>query len=404
MSPIAAEPDTARPPEPPRWSVRDQTWIISDHATAALVLADPTFQPVQPAHTLRRVGARLGRDYPDLEAVLSGTQLFQSGPTHAGTRQLVRGFQARMRARFPKARLDEEARRLVRQLAAGEIEAVSALADALPVAIFVESLNLDADTIRLLRQTGRALRALWRPMPPASLYAELDAACRVARGTIAGREDFGDLRAEGDGEPEYPLQDLLLFLVSMPVDSTAATIAGALQILSTDRELQSRMRERPSRLPGFVAETLRLNGPTRRLHRVVSEARIVAGVSLPQGAGVAVDLDRVHRDPSVYDEPERFVADRRQKGSFTFGAGARACQGTSMALLQAVSLIDAVLSAWEIAPAVSPPDLTLDPNLRSYERLPLRVLPLATTDIEGGDHARPWTPLPGREAGRRLKG
>ncbi|WAP70718.1 cytochrome P450 [Jiella pelagia] len=376
MFPIAAEPDTPPAPEPPLWSVRDQTWIISDHAMAALVLGDPTFQAVQPAHTLRRVAARLGRDYPDLDAVLSGTQIFQSGAMHAGTRQLVRSFQARMRARFPKARLEEDARRLAAGLQAGEIEAVSALADALPMAVFAESLDLDAGAIRLLRDTGRALKALWRPMPPISLYGELDAACREARMAIAGKDGFGDLRAEAGAELDYPLQDLLLFLVSMPVDSTAGTIAGALQLLSADRTLQDRLHERPSALPGFVAEALRLNGPNRRLHRVVSEARIVAGVSLPKGASVAVDLDRVHRDPSVYAEPERIAPDRRQKVSFGFGAGAHACQGTSMGLLQAVSLIEALLSAWRIAPAASPPRLTLDPNLRSYERLPLLVAPI----------------------------
>ena len=376
MSPTPAERDVLTAPEPPLWSVRDQAWIIDDHATAALVLGDPAFQAVQPAHTLRRVAARLGRDYPDLDAVLSGTQIFQSGPIHAGTREVVRAFQARMRARFPKARLDADARRLAEGLQAGEVEAVSALADPLPMAIFAESLDLDGDTIRLLRETGRALKALWRPMPPISLYGELDAACRAARQAIAGRVHFGDLRAEAGAELDYPLHDLLLFLVSMPVDSTAGTISGALELLSADQGLQAFLRDRPSAMPGFVGEALRLNGPNRRLHRVLGEARIIAGASLPRGASVAIDLDRVHRDPSVYSDPERIVPDRRQKASFGFGAGAHACQGTSMGLLQAVSLIEALLSAWQVAPAASSPTLTLDPNLRSYERLPLRVSPI----------------------------
>ncbi|ORE97489.1 cytochrome P450 [Aurantimonas sp. 22II-16-19i] len=375
MSPTPAESDVPAAPEPPLWSVRDQAWIISDHATAAALLGDPQCEAIQPALALRRVASRLGRDFADLDAVLAGMPIFQAGPMHAGTRRVVRAFHARMKTRFPKARLDEEARRLTEGLRAGEIEAVSALADALPLAVFAESLALDAGTIRLLRETGRALRALWRPMPPLSLYAELDAACRTARLAIAGQDGFGDLRAEADVDPDYPLQDLVIFLVS-PVDSIAGTIAGALELLATDPATQAFLRCQPSRLTGFVAEALRLQGPNRRLHRILNEARVFSGVSLPKGANLAIDLDRVHRDPSVYGDPERIVLDRRQKGSFGFGAGAHACQGTSMGMLQAVSLIEALLSAWQIAPAASPPRLTLDPNLRSYERLPLSVSPV----------------------------
>lgn len=385
MQPSRIEKGSPFALERPIWSAHDHAWIVSDHATAGALLRDPECRSANPVDTLRAVAKRLGRSYPDLEAVLAGTQIFQSGQTHAGTRQVVRAFQARMRTRFPKPRLDDAARQLVAGLRAGEVEAVCALADALPVAIFAESLDLDKAMIRLLRETGQALRVLWRPMPPLSLYAELDAACRAARTAIATRKGFGDLRAEAEIDLGYPLEDLVFFLVSMPVDSTAGTIAAALALLSTDQAMQAFLRNRPAAIPGFVSEALRLHGPNRRLHRVLGKTRSIGGVSLPRGGSVVIDLDRVHRDPSVFSEPERIVPDRRSQDSFGFGAGAHACQGPSLGLLQPVCMLEALLPAWELAPGTSPARLILDRNLRSYETLPLRLdpIPVCPTAVAG---------------------
>lgn len=379
------EEDISTAPAPPAWSPPDQAWIVSDHATAALLLRDPECRSASPVDTLRAVARRAGRHYPDLDAVLAGTQIFQSGQMHGATRQVVRSFQARMRTRFPKARLDDVTRLLVAGLSAGEIEAVSILADALPILLFAESLDLDPIKIRLLRETGQALRALWRPMPPLSLYAELDAACWAARTTIASCEGFGDLRPEAGIDLDYPFQDLVLFLVSMPVDSTAGTIAAALALLSTEPRMQTFLRNQPAAIPGFVSEALRLHGPNRRLHRVLSETRDIAGVILPRGASVVIDLDRVHRDPLVYSEPERIVLDRRPQDSFGFGAGAHACQGASLGLLQPVSMLEALLPFWGLAPAASPARLVVDRNLRSYESLPLRLDPAHACSTAAGD-------------------
>lgn len=386
MQPNTAEAERPDAPAPPVWSTRDQAWIISDHATAALFLRDPRCLSANPADSLRRVAARLGRAYPDLDAVLTATQIFQSGAMHAGTRPVVRAFQARMRTRFPKARLDDTAQQLVARLSAGEVDAVSALADALPMALFAESLALDGATLRLLRGTGQALRVLWRALPPVSLYAELDAACRDARKAVAGRECFGDLRSEAGADLAYPLADLVLFLVTMPVDSTAGTIAGALASLASSPERQASLRREPAAIAGFVQETLRLHGPNRRLHRILNQSMDIAGVPLPAGANLVIDLDRVHRDPSVFPAPERIDPSRNPQANLGFGAGAHACQGPSLGLQQAVSLVEALLGTWQIAPGAAPPRLAQDRNLRAYESLPLRLSP-ASPCSPAGDRA-----------------
>ncbi len=67
----------------------------------------------------------------------------------------------------------------------------------------------------------------------------------------------------------------------------------------------------------------------------------------------------VHHDPSVYADPERFDPDRwcpdRAEGLprsafIPFGVGVRKCLGESLAKLQSVVILAAVMQRWTLRP------------------------------------------------------
>ncbi|XP_056896985.1 cytochrome P450 3A27-like [Takifugu flavidus] len=91
-----------------------------------------------------------------------------------------------------------------------------------------------------------------------------------------------------------------------------------------------------------VTETSRLYPLGNRIERVAKSTVEVSGVIIPEGVVVAVPIYTLHRDPTVWPDPdsfkpERFSKDNRDNidpyGLLTFGAGPRSCTGTRMSML-----------------------------------------------------------------------
>uniref|UniRef100_A0A674MKG9 unspecific monooxygenase n=1 Tax=Takifugu rubripes TaxID=31033 RepID=A0A674MKG9_TAKRU len=91
-----------------------------------------------------------------------------------------------------------------------------------------------------------------------------------------------------------------------------------------------------------VTETSRLYPLGNRIERVAKSTVEVSGVIIPEGVAVAVPIYTLHRDPTVWPDPdsfkpERFSKDNRDNidpyGLLTFGAGPRSCTGTRMSML-----------------------------------------------------------------------
>ena len=101
----------------------------------------------------------------------------------------------------------------------------------------------------------------------------------------------------------------------------------------------------------------------QRLHPVVSNAEprlvkrptTIGGVEYPAGVSILASLYLVHRDPSVYPEPERFQPERFlgvKPGTYTwfpFGGGRRRCIGASFAQQEMNIVTAAVLRRFTLA-------------------------------------------------------
>jgi cytochrome P450 len=93
-----------------------------------------------------------------------------------------------------------------------------------------------------------------------------------------------------------------------------------------------------------VQETLRIYPPAYNFSRVAIEDDVLGGYRIPKGSMVIVAPWASHRMPSVWPnaegfDPDRFLpersADRSAFAFIPFGAGQRACIGSSLALVQA---------------------------------------------------------------------
>jgi cytochrome P450 len=76
---------------------------------------------------------------------------------------------------------------------------------------------------------------------------------------------------------------------------------------------------------------------------VAAEDLELGGVSVPQGAFIAVSLGAANRDPGRYCDPDAFDIFRDSRQHISFGDGAHRCLGMHLARLETRVLLNAVL-------------------------------------------------------------
>ncbi|CAH2061398.1 unnamed protein product [Thlaspi arvense] len=89
-------------------------------------------------------------------------------------------------------------------------------------------------------------------------------------------------------------------------------------------------------LQGIVLETLRLHpaAPTLVPH-MTSDDCVMAGYDVPRGTMLLVNVWAMHRDPSIWEDPEMFKPERYENEKenqkvLTFGIGRRSCPGVGL--------------------------------------------------------------------------
>ncbi len=190
---------------------------------------------------------------------------------------------------------------------------------------------------------------------------------------------------------------VLTFLVAGH-ETTAGLLSFALHQLATNAPLLQRVRAEVDEVLGdatptratllklsltmrTVSETLRLWPTVPALAVAPLADEVVAGFAVPAGRPVGILVSALHRDPTVWRDPEVFDPDRflpeasraRSPAAYKpFGNGSRSCTGRMFALLEATMALALVVRDFEftangplvIAPTTSPKPAGLTLSLR----------------------------------------
>ena len=144
------------------------------------------------------------------------------------------------------------------------------------------------------------------------------------------------LVAEVDGRRlgDEEIYSFLRLLLPAGVETTYRASGNLLYGLLTNPDQLRAVRDDRSLLPDAFEETIRWEPPVTVILRRATRDTELAGVSIEEGADVALLLGSANRDERKYEHPDRFDIFRASRQSVGFGFGVHVCLGMHLARME----------------------------------------------------------------------
>lgn len=233
------------------------------------------------------------------------------------------------------------------------------------LAVELISVGVDWETGK---RASRELRELFAPLVAARRRAPQDDLISV----------LAHAELDGTRLSDEEIYAFLCLLAPAGAETTYRSSSNLLfGLLSHPEQLAAVKRDR-SLIPQATEEGLRWEPPLLNIIRTATEDTTVAGVAIPKGAPLALNLGGANRDPARWADPDRFDVFRAPKPHLAFAIGAHVCMGMHLARMETRVLLDALFDRL--------PNLRLDPDaddvhvtgliFRSPQSLPVRFDPM----------------------------
>jgi len=205
-----------------------------------------------------------------------------------------------------------------------------------------------------------------------------------------------------DGSPmtDRELRDELVTALVAGHETTASQLAWAFTVLARAPWAVARVREdlragSDAYLTATIQEVMRIRPVLSTAEpRIVRRRFELAGRTYEPGTILSVSALLMHRDPLIYERPERFDPARfldSPPGTYTwipFGGGRRRCIGASFALAEMHALLRSALLRYDVAPAPGPRERTIRRGItfspsRGAAVVLARAVPAAEPQVAG---------------------
>jgi cytochrome P450 len=144
------------------------------------------------------------------------------------------------------------------------------------------------------------------------------------------------LEVEEDGDRLTPeeLEATFVVLLFAGHETTTNLIGNLIHALLTQPDQLARLRSEPGLIGNAVEEILRWNTSSQVIHRLTTRPTELAGVSVPEGQTVRLELGAANRDPDHFDDPDSFDIARPDIRHLGFGIGPHYCLGQALARME----------------------------------------------------------------------
>jgi hypothetical protein len=182
-------------------------------------------------------------------------------------------------------------------------------------------------------------------------------------GLVAGDDPDGHLS-------EQDLSATMELLLIAGHETTVNLITNSMLTLLRHPDEFDHLRRNPDLATPMVEEVLRYDPPVQFRTRTTLTNVPIAGVTIPQGAKIALLFAAGSRDPARFVDPDRFWPERDDNEHFGFGSGDHYCIGAPLARLEVVTTLKALARRLEAPRLVTdPPPYRKNAALRGPEHL-----------------------------------
>ncbi|MFG3115540.1 cytochrome P450 [Streptomyces sp. NPDC048197] len=267
----------------------------------------------------------------------------------------------------------------------GQLDVVADLAYPLPVTVICELLGVPPEDEALF---GSLARRLTRGLDPVETQTEEEVReLDLARGELVqylegiitqrrtnpGNDLLSGLMFHEDPDQvmnPIQLRVTLGLLLIAGHETTVNLIANGTLALLRNPDVLARLRTDPDLATPLVEEVLRHDPPVQISGRSALADIDLAGTTIPQGSRIRLMLAAGNRDPHRFEDPDRFVPDRRDNAHLGFGGGIHYCIGATLARAEAQIALTALAHRLQSPRLVTdPPPYRENAILRGPEQL-----------------------------------
>ncbi|MBX7431692.1 cytochrome P450 [Mycobacterium sp. Y57] len=281
------------------------------------------------------------------DIVVSGLLSLDGEPHQRQRRLVAKAFTPKSAGRLRTACAEVIAELVDRASSTGHCDAVTDIARPYPIPIICELLGTGRqdwhrfsawsdDIFKIFDwnvvDDEATIVAAWR-----ALESHLDDMVTRRRDHLTDDLLSDMMRAEIDGDrlDHEELLTLSATLLMAGTDTTRNQLAAAIEVFCDHPDQWALLAEHPELAGRAVEEVMRYSPVIFNTLRIALEDVELAGHLLPAGALVIANTAAANRDPSVFDEPDRFDITRDDAPAMlTFGGGVHYCLGSHLARIE----------------------------------------------------------------------
>jgi cytochrome P450 len=335
---------------PMAWTdVYDGHWVAADSKHVFELARCPVVSNDHDLHGERKGYQGITIPKARRASVVRGGILEMDEPEHSTYRGAMNPYLSPAAIKRWEPFVDEIVRAaLDEKIETGHIDFVDDLANIVPAVLTLAMMGIELNKWTIYSEPAHLSVSTPEHSPDAERVAKMNRRPGLVNALL-------QLRIEGEPPPDLEIMGNLGLIIGGGFDTTTALTAHALEWLSEhpdQRELLS--RERDTLLNPATEEFLRFYTPAPGDGRTFAEDVEVEGTKFKEGERLWISWAMANRDPSVFDDPNEIVLDRKGNRHFSFGIGVHRCVGSNVARTVFKSMVTAVLDRM--------PDYACDPE------------------------------------------
>lgn len=315
-----------------------------------------------------------------------GTILGSDAPKHDVLRAVLSEKLAPRALRGLRSFVQERADAIVAEaVAKGQFDAVTELAQPLPVAVVADLIGLPKEGRHVLLEGADAIFTAFGPMTPRLMdcLPNVQAYLQYTREMLDRDKltpgSWGaavlDAADEGriDREDAGPLMSAYMIA---GMDTTVNSLGHFLNLLANRPDIWAALKNDKTLIPAAYEEILRMESPVQGFFRTTTRDVAIDGTLIPENSRVMLCYGSGNRDERHYTDPDTYDLTRNAADHFAFGYGTHGCAGQGLARMEAPAMISALLRLVDHLEPAGEPVVNLSPVVCSLSSLPLVVTPL----------------------------